>query len=158
MNLDNTDWKIIAELQEDARISYAELGRRVGLSSPAAQERVRKLEDMGVIEGYHAKVNPQKLGLPIQAITRLNNMEDYDTIQRVAEMVKTIPEVTRCYQVTGEDEFVIHLQLQSMEHLLEVLHQFSPYARCVTSLVVRTNIDKRFVSLENFPFLLEDES
>lgn len=156
--MDNTDWKIITELQQDARLSFAELGRRVGLSSPAVQERVRKLEDVGVIEGYHAQVNHQKLGLPIMAITRLHNFEDYRTIQQVAQIAQSVPEVLGCYQVTGQDEFIMHIQVQTMEHLTVILRQFSSYARCVTSIVVDKKVDYRVISLESFPFLAEDES
>jgi Lrp/AsnC family transcriptional regulator, leucine-responsive regulatory protein len=157
-NLDPTDWAILRELQLDARLSYAEIGRRVGLSSPAVQERVRKLEDAGIIEGYHAKVNPKALGLPIMAITRLVNVHGQDSVQYLAEKAKSTPEVMKCFQVTGQDEFILHITAQSMEHLTDILQFFASHAQCITSIVIRNPVSKRIISVEELPYLRKEDS
>src|SRR5579875_2870126 len=72
--LDETGWQLLHELQQNARLSFSELGQRVGLSSPAVAERVRKMEDAGIITGYHAEVNPAKLGFPVMAIIRMTSL------------------------------------------------------------------------------------
>lgn len=154
-NLDQTDWAILRELQADARISYAELGRRVGLSSPAVQERVRRLEDAGVIAGYHASVNRQALNLPMMGIIRLSNVQTFEDKGRLLAILRTIPEVAACYHVTGEDEYVIHLYAQSIEHMTELKLKFAPYARLVTSIVIKSYTTQQMITLEQFPYLKE---
>src|SRR5262245_10043247 len=97
--IDDIDRKILHELQEDARISYAELGRRVGLTTPAVIERVRKLEDRGIITGYRAEVDTAKVGLPITAFVRMSiTGVDYSHIIEVAEESR---EVLECHRGTG---------------------------------------------------------
>ncbi|MEL7433002.1 MAG: Lrp/AsnC family transcriptional regulator, partial [Chloroflexota bacterium] len=154
--LDATDWAILSELQQDARLSYAELGRRVNLSSPAVQERVRRLEDAGVITGYHAKVNPKAVGLDVMAIIRVENLAHHDKEQTLISILREIPEVSACYQVTGQDEFFVHLRALSVDHLTELLSHIAPHARIITSMVIRHPIDGHIISLDNFPYLTED--
>src|SRR3954464_3779104 len=101
MMIDEIDRKIVKELQVDARVSYAELGRRVGLTTPAVIERVRKLEDAGVITGYRAVIDTAKVGLPITAFVRMSiTGVDYSHIIEVAEQS---PEVLECHRGTGGD-------------------------------------------------------
>ncbi|MEM9952065.1 MAG: Lrp/AsnC family transcriptional regulator [Chloroflexota bacterium] len=157
MNLDTTDWSILRELQADARLSYAEIGRRVGLSSPAVQERVRRMEDNGIIEGYHAKVNVQKLNLPLMGIIRLVSVQDHATKEKILDILCQLPEVTACYQVTGEDEFIIHLHAQSIEHMSQIKMKFANLARLVTSIVIKRHIEHRIISAEAFPYLANTE-
>lgn len=151
--LDHTDWAILRELQEDARLSYAEIGRRVGLSSPAVQERIRRLEDAQIIEGYHAKVSLKALQMGLMAIIRLSNVQEFQTKQKIVDILRAIPEVTDCYQVTGEDEFVIIIHAQSMEHMSAIKMQFAPFARLITSMIINKPIDGRVICLEDFPYL-----
>ncbi|MEO0597698.1 MAG: Lrp/AsnC family transcriptional regulator [Chloroflexota bacterium] len=154
--LDATDWAILRELQQDARLSYAELGRRVSLSSPAVQERVRRLEDAGVITGYHAKVNPKAVGLDVLAITRVENLEAKENKLKIIDILRELPEVAACYQVTGEDEFYVHFRATSIDHITDLLSHIAPHARLVTSMVMRHPIDGHIISLDNFPYLNED--
>ena len=128
--------------------------RRV-LSSPAVQERVHKLEDAGIIAGYHAKVNPKALGLSILAITRLVNVAS-DIKDYLAETAQARPEVLQCYQVTGQDEFILHIVVESMEHLRDVLRLFSPHAQLITSIVINTPVANRIISFENLPNIQEN--
>lgn len=141
-NLDATDWRILEELQVDARLSYAEIGRRVGLSSPAVQERVRRLEDAGIIEGYKAQVNPKKLGLPILSLTRLSNVEGKHT-EVLAKIIADSPEVISCYHVMGIDEFHIQIVGASIEAIEDVLHRFKDYCSMTSSIVIKTSVNKR---------------
>src|ERR1017187_9646582 len=97
--LDETNWKIIGELQQNGRVSFAELGRRVGLTLPAVAERVRKMEDAGIITGVHAEIDPAKIGLPIVALIRISVVGD--VLARLNKTVRDMPEVLECYRGTG---------------------------------------------------------
>src|SRR5262245_57463813 len=99
--LDATGWALLCALQADARSSYAELGRRVGLTAPAVADRIRRLEMAGIITGYHAAVNPTKLGLGLTAILRFfSPKEPYD---RIYAVIEACPEIVECHRVTGDD-------------------------------------------------------
>jgi Lrp/AsnC family leucine-responsive transcriptional regulator len=106
--LDDIDWRLLHELQQNARLSFSELGQRVGLSSPAVAERIRKLEDAGIIKGYHAEVNLAKLGFPVMAIIRMTSVARKDlyagnSCKSVNSIVGEFPEVIESYRVTGSD-------------------------------------------------------
>ena len=117
--IDEIDRKILKEVQEDARVSYAELGRRVGLTTPAVIERVRKLEESGVIRGYRAEIDTAKVGLPITAFVRMSiTGVDYSHIIEVAEQSN---EVLECHRGTGGDSFIMKIAVSSVEHLQEVI-------------------------------------
>src|ERR1035438_2801021 len=100
--LDGTGWHILEELQKNGRLSFAELGRRVGLTLPAVAERVRKMEDAGIITGFRAEIDPAKIGLPIVALIRISVG---DVFARVAQAVISMPEVLECHRGTGADSF-----------------------------------------------------
>lgn len=153
MKLDNTDWDILRELQEDARLSYAEIGRRVGLSSPAVQERVRRLEEANIIKAYRAEVNYEALGLPIMSITRLMNVQGKDSIKKVKTIAQSTPEVIACYHVMGQDEYIVQIVAKSVSDLERVLHEFSDYAKMVSAIVINQPVDHRTIDLEQFPNL-----
>src|SRR6266571_8569099 len=104
-SLDDIGWRILRELQENGRISYSELGRRVGLTPPAVAERMRRMEEAGVIRGYRAEVDPSKLGYPIEAFIRVSARAASRT--EIADIVEGFPEVLECHRVTGVDCFVI---------------------------------------------------
>ena len=160
MKLDSTDRAILRELQADARTSYAEIGRRVGLSSPAVQERVRKMEDAGIIEAYRVQVNHKALGLPILAITRMMNIQGKENIYRVRDIAISLPQVVRCDHVTGQDEFIVQIVAESIEHLEDILHHFSDLAQLVTAIVINSPVDNRAIDTEAFPGLkdMNDET
>ena len=111
--LDAHDTRILAELQKDARLTMAELGRRVHLSQPAVTERVKKLEAAGVISGYRATVNLGKLGYGIRAMIRVGRA-DYD---RVVKLVQDTPECVNAYNVTGEDSWILEIAVIDVSHL-----------------------------------------
>ncbi len=139
--LDQIGWKIIGELQRDARLSFAELGRRVHLSTPAVAERVRRMEDAGIITGYHATIDPAAVGLPIRAIIRMKaNLQSYE---RVRSSVAEIPEVVECHHVTGSDDLVMTVLVRSVEHLEAVLDCLRPFGDHVTSIVLSSPVQAR---------------
>jgi len=131
-DLDHYDTRILAELQADARLSMAELGRRVHLSQPAVTERVRKLEAMGVITGYRATVNLQKLGYGIRAIIRAGRAE----YARVVKLVQQTPEVVNAYNVTGEDSWIIEIAVLDVAHLDAVVTRFCMLTETSTSIIL----------------------
>ena len=139
--VDKISWKILAELQQDARLSFAELGRRVGLTTPAVIERVRRLEEAGIITGYRAEINPSKIGLPILAFIRMSIAGvDFSQIIKVAE---DSPEVLECHRGTGGDSFIFKVAVQSVEHLQTVIDRLTPFGITTTSIVLSSPITRR---------------
>ncbi len=123
-SLDDIDWKLLHELQNNARLSYTELGQRINLSSPAVTERVRKLEDAGIISGYHAKVNLGKVGLPMMAIIYIHVADGQRDEKKAAEIEK-IPEVVELYRTTGCDSIIVKVVAPSVERLTSLLDELS---------------------------------
>ena len=144
--LDAKGWALLRELQQDARLSFAELGRRVGLSTPAVAERVRNLQSAGVITGYRAEVDPRKLGLPILAIVRLNVVGD--VLPRVTALVRALPEVLECHRGTGADSFVMKVAVASVEHLEALIDRLTPFGTTSTSIVLSSPVPRRVVGPE----------
>ncbi|MGJ7564010.1 Lrp/AsnC family transcriptional regulator [Variovorax sp. GB1R11] len=130
--LDAHDTRILAELQADARLTMAELGRRVHLSQPAVTERVKKLEAAGVISGYRATVNLGKLGYGIRAIIRVGRA-DY---ARVVELVQQTPECVNAYNVTGEDSWILEIAVIDVSHLDAVVTKFCILTETATSIIL----------------------
>jgi Lrp/AsnC family leucine-responsive transcriptional regulator len=144
-NLDNTDWAILHELQLDARLSYAEIGRRVGLSSPAVQERVRKMEDYGIIAGYRAEIDLAKAGMSISAYIRVGNLPSTDEA-RVLELSSGMPEVMECHHITGQDCFLIKIAATSIPHLEQVIDKFANFTHTVTTIILSSPVKQRIIS------------
>ncbi len=146
-NLDNTDWAILSELQVDARLSYAEIGRRVGLSSPAVQERVRRLEEISVIKGYRVDIEPTKVGLPVVAYSRLRQVNGKDRA-KVINIIQSTSEIIESFDITGEDGFLLKIVASSHEHLNDVLMKFTPYGQTITGIIMKTYVDNRSIDQE----------
>jgi Lrp/AsnC family transcriptional regulator, leucine-responsive regulatory protein len=144
--VDSVNMRILDELQADARLSLAELGRRVGLSSPAVAERVQRLERCGVILGYHARLNPRALGLNLTAVIRARPAPRQ--LRPVAEIAAGSPEVVDCRRITGEDCFIITAHVRSVEHLEEIIDRFAVYAQTTTSIVQSAPVAWRGIDLE----------
>jgi Lrp/AsnC family leucine-responsive transcriptional regulator len=119
LELDAKDWQLLERLQADARLGYAELGRHVGLSAPAVAERVKRLEDAGVIRGYRAEVDPAKVGYVIEAVIRLRC--DGGICARLGRVLAAIPEVLDYRRLAGEDSGSLRVIAQSVGHLEAVL-------------------------------------
>ena len=141
--LDSVGWKILQVLQGDARLSFSELGRRVKLSSPAVAERVRRMEDHGLITGYRAMLDLSKLGYPILAFIHLKITSDQH--QRFATVAHTLREIMECHHVTGQDGYMIKVIASSMAHLEHVIAQLRLYGETTTSIVLSSPIKEKLI-------------
>ena len=144
--LDEINLRLLAELQADGRIGFAELGRRVGMSAPAVAERVSRLERAGVITGYRAELDPSALGFPVSAIVRIRPSPGQ--LQRVREVAAESPEVAECYRITGDDCYLMRLHMRSIDDLEEILDRFTPHGQTTTSIVHSTPVPRRSHPLE----------
>jgi Lrp/AsnC family transcriptional regulator, leucine-responsive regulatory protein len=140
---DVTNRRILAELQNDGRLSLAELGRRVGLSPPAVAERVQRLERDGVITGYHARVDPRALGYALTTVIRIRPAPRQ--IPNVAELARSTPEIVECHRITGEDCFFMKATVRDVEHLEELIDRFVIYGQTTTSIVQSSPVPGRAV-------------
>lgn len=132
--LDHHDSRILAELQADARLSMAELGRRVHLSQPAVTERVRRLEEVGVISGYRAVVDSARLGYAIRAVIRVGRADE----ARVRKAVEASPEVLTAFNVTGEDSWILEIAVRDVAHLELVLQRYCALAETSTAIILKS--------------------
>lgn len=139
--LDPTNRRLLAELAADPRISMSALGRRLGMSAPAVTERVRRLEEGGIIRGYRIEVDPAALGLPLTAFVRVK--PNPGRLAAVADLARAIPEVVECHRVTGEDCFVLKVHLPAIEQLDRLLDRFLVHGTTTTSLVQSSPISPR---------------
>jgi Lrp/AsnC family transcriptional regulator, leucine-responsive regulatory protein len=139
--LDETNRKLLEALQDDARLSRAELGRRVGLSSPAVAERLQRLESQGVIRGYRTDVDPQALGYALGAVIRVRPAARQ--LQRVGELARASSEVVECHRITGEDCFFMKAHVRSVQHLEELIDRFTPYGQTTTSIIQSSPVPPR---------------
>ena len=134
LNLDSYDTRILAELQADARLSLAELGRRVHLSQPAVAERVRKLESAQVITGYRATVNLAALGYGIRAMVRVGRAD----FARMSHLIGQIREIVNAFNVTGEDSWLLEIAVTDVAHLDAVVSQLCLLAETSTSIILKS--------------------
>jgi Lrp/AsnC family leucine-responsive transcriptional regulator len=153
VELDSIGWKILESLQQNARQTFAELGRRIGLSTPAVAERVHRLEEAGVITGYHASLNTAKLGVPMRVIVRLTIPGGELQISRTVSAIKELSEISRCHRITGDESFVIEADIVSVRHLEALIDRLSALGATSTSTVLSSPVERRDISakqLESF--------
>ncbi|MEO5953885.1 MAG: Lrp/AsnC family transcriptional regulator, partial [Chloroflexia bacterium] len=129
--IDETNLRILAELRGEPRLTMAALGRRIGMSSPGVTERVRRLEDAGVIVGYRLDINPVAVGLPVSAYIRVRPAAGQ--LHRIVEIARQMPEVVECHRVTGEDCFIMKVHIPEIGQLDRLLDQFLLYGSTTTS-------------------------
>jgi Lrp/AsnC family transcriptional regulator, leucine-responsive regulatory protein len=139
--LDPVNIRLLEELQCNPRLTMSELGRRIGMSSPAVTERVRRLEETGVIRGYSLDLNPTALGLPIAAYIRVRPSPGQ--LSRVAELARQTPEVVECHRVTGEDCFILKVYIPAIDQLDVLLDAFLLYGSTTTSIVQSSPVPLR---------------
>ncbi|MDR0764089.1 MAG: Lrp/AsnC family transcriptional regulator [Synergistaceae bacterium] len=139
--LDNIGRQILKALQENARISFSELGRRVGLSSPAVAERVHRMEEAGYLKGYRAVVDQEKLGFPITAFIRV--APSAGKLKEADEMARAIAEVIEGHHLTGTDGFILKVVVASVGHLEQIINQMSNYGQTTTSIVLSSPVEFR---------------
>lgn len=134
--IDQYDQKILHLLQQDARISHAEIGRQVHLSQPAVSERIKRLEANQVIRGYRADVNPRALGYNITAMIRVSTQQG----RPYADYVAACPEIIDCYTVTGEDGAVMRVLATDVEHLQRIINELNAFGSTSTAIVLTTHV------------------
>ena len=140
MDLDKKDRLIIEALQHDARQSLSALGKRIGLSQPAVSERVKKLEDLGVIRGYSARVDLRAIGFRLQAIVRVRTTHQH--IQKYVSLFESMPEVLDVVRVTGDDCFVVRCAFAEPEDLERVVDALATHGSITTALVLSHPVSK----------------
>ena len=139
--LDKTAWRLLRELQADARLSFSELARRVGMSTPAVAERVRRLEESGAIVGYRATVDRARLGRSLGAFLRLTTSAT--SYQRVIALCGSLDAVIECHHITGEDCFLIRLAVTSVAELEDVIARFRRFGTAHTSVVLSSPVTEK---------------
>ncbi|MCH7784288.1 MAG: Lrp/AsnC family transcriptional regulator [Bacteroidetes bacterium] len=134
MNIDSLNWKILQCLQQNARQSNAAIGRKVGISSPAVSERIKKMEDLAVITGYKTLVSPFEVGYQLKAIITLDAFAG--KLKPFLQLVKTYDEVLNCYRVTGNENIVMEVVLKNQKHLETFIDQLISYGETKTQIVL----------------------
>ncbi len=145
-SLDQTDWKILRELQQDARLSYNELGRRVGLSAPATAERVRKLEDADIITSYGAQVDVAKLGLPLLVFIQLRCFPERCLFK--TSSAEKFPEVLDIYKLSGNHCALLKVALSSLEHLEAFTERLGVHGEQITNVVTSNLFSQHVIDWE----------
>lgn len=143
--LDDIDRRIVEILVEDARVSLKELAQRVGLSSPSASERLKRLEERGVIRGFTIEVDPAALGYTLQAIVRIRPLPG--KLHVVQDLIQQIPQFSECDKVTGDDCFVARLHIRSIDELDKILDQITDKAETNSSIVKAQPVKRRLPPL-----------
>jgi Lrp/AsnC family leucine-responsive transcriptional regulator len=142
--IDRVDWQLLIELQQNARLSYTELGRRVGLTAPAVAERIRRMEEAGIVEGYRVELNMGKLGRPLRALIRLaaGSAKSPDLLREIIRF----PEVLECHLVTGEDRYILKVAVDSAQHLDRFIERMGAYGKTVTYIILSSPLTNRVVT------------
>jgi Lrp/AsnC family leucine-responsive transcriptional regulator len=143
-DIDEISWRLLEALQENARLSYAELARRVGLSPPSVAERMRRLEDIGVITGYGVRLDRSKLGYALTAFIRLKTPNE--NYRRVEALAHSQPEILECHHVAGEDSFVLKVAAASVKHLDRLILKLAPFGPTTSTIVLGTKVEDKPVT------------
>lgn len=141
--IDAVGWKLLRLLQENARLPFRQIGEAIGLTAPAVAERVRRMEDVGILRGYHADVDLAKAGLPIIAFVHLtiNGAQKL----RFRTVVEDMLEVVECHCVTGNETFILKVAVASVPHLEHLLMDLTNYGEVRTSVVLSTQVARRVI-------------
>ena len=144
MLMDALNWKILKCLQENARQSNAEIGRVVGISSPAVSERIKKMEDLGVINGYKTIVSSYEVGYQLKAIITIRAF--MGKLKPFLTKVKSFDEVLNCYRITGNENFVLEVMLKNQKHLEQFIDQLISYGETKTQIVLSNIIENTAIT------------
>lgn len=143
--LDERNKKLLAALLRNPRASISALARRVGLSAPATRERLLRLEEAGVIKGWRVELDPKALGFPIAILIRARPMPGQ--LPKIAKLAHSLPQVTECHRITGEDCFLLRAHLRSLDELDGLLDRFLAYGQTTTSIVQSSPVPPRALPL-----------
>lgn len=142
--MDEIDIRLLSALQEDGRLGYAELGRRVSMSPSSVAERVRRMEENGVITGYTAVVDPERIGLAVLALVRLRYLTN--NYKPCHDLIAATPEIVEAHHVTGEDCFILKVYARSMRHLEETVGRIASLGPVTTNIVFSSPLERRAVT------------
>jgi len=143
--IDNVDAAILRALAANARIATAELARDIGLSSPSTAERVKRLEEAGIIRGYHADIDPAAIGLPLAVHLRVRPMPGQ--LQKLATLLSKLDAVLECHRVTGDDCFVATAHVASVSHLEALIDKIIPLGATNTSIIQSSPVTRRMPAI-----------
>ena len=141
--LDNVGWRLLKLLQDNARLSFRQIGEAIGLTAPAVAERVRRLEESGIVVGYHAVIDPAKVGLPILAFVHLNTTSQQGIHLR--KVAPDMPSILECHCVTGNESYILKVAVSSVASLEGLLIELSKFGEVRTSLVLSSQITRRTI-------------
>src|SRR4051812_42732273 len=141
--LDGLGWRLLRLLQENARLSFRQIGESIGLTAPAVAERVRRLEDAGILKGYHAEGDFGKVGLPIMAFVHL--MTNSSQSVRFRKAVVDMPEIIECHCVTGNESYILKVAVATVPHLEHMLMELGSFGEVRTSLVLSSQVTRRVI-------------
>jgi Lrp/AsnC family transcriptional regulator, leucine-responsive regulatory protein len=139
--LDGTNIRLLGEIQSNARLSNAELGRRVGLSAPAVADRLARLEESGAIVAYRTELDPRALGFLLSVVLRIRPAPR--ELKKVADLAQRTPEVVECHRITGDDCYLMRAWVRDVAHLEELIDRFAPYGQTTTSIVQSSPVEPR---------------
>jgi len=145
--IDHLSIEILRRLQENARISFTEIGRKVGLTSPAVAERVKKMEDMGVIENYTTHISYAKLGYQLRAMITLRAF--VGKLRPFLDKVVTFREVINCYRITGNENIIMEVVIQDQAHLEQFIDQLIIYGETRTHIILSNVVSDSPVMRKN---------
>ncbi|MDX1762335.1 MAG: Lrp/AsnC family transcriptional regulator [Christiangramia sp.] len=137
--MDKLNWAILEELQKNARVSFSEVGRKIGLTSPAVAERVRKMEDAGIINSYKVNLSHQKTGYQLRAIITLRAFTG--RLKAFLETVKEFKEVVNCYRITGNENIIMEVVLRDQVHLEKLIDKLITYGETRTHIILSNVIE-----------------
>lgn len=147
-NIDDISLKILGLLQENARMSYTEIGQKIGMASTSVKERVQKLEDVGIIKKYTVQLDDEKLGYPINAIITLSCSGAYTPKEQViVDMLSEYPQVLEVLRISGKNDFLVKVCVQSMEEYKEINDKLGKFGQIETSFIVTSFINNPSVDL-----------
>jgi Lrp/AsnC family transcriptional regulator, leucine-responsive regulatory protein len=144
---DAKNLEILRLLQKDPRAPISELARKIGMSNPAVKERVLRLEESGILEGYRIELNPEALGYTVMAFVRIRPLPGH--VSKIAELVQSMPHVTECHRITGEDCFILKIYLKEISELDRALGKILAHGQTATSIVQASPIPPRSLPLAN---------
>jgi|ERR1051325_3608825 Lrp/AsnC family leucine-responsive transcriptional regulator len=142
---DSTNLELLVLLQENPRAPISQLARKIGMSNPAVKERVLRLQESGILSGFRLELNPKELGYQVMAFVRMRPLPGH--LNKVAELAQSIPEVTECHRITGEDCFIMKVYLKEISHLDRVLDRFLAHGQTTTSIVQSSPVPTRSLPL-----------
>jgi Lrp/AsnC family leucine-responsive transcriptional regulator len=143
--IDELSAGLLRELTADPRLRTTELARRLGVSAPTVRERIARLEEAGVIQGYRLVIDPAALGLGVAAWVRLR--PGPGQVSRIAELARSTPEVVECHRISGEDCFLMRVQVRAIDALENLLDRFAVHGQTNSSFIVSTPVEPRAVPL-----------